>query len=179
MWIYSMTKRASQVQSSVLGCSQIILDARLRLKDLEELIMSSNCLALQDEDAMMLIQLVFMLKGLHGRDIKTGIPAAVYKLADNIDDWNKFAWGTYFWKYASRMMRGMFEKIEEFREFKQANPESKKGHKYTVPGFMLPFKIYILETFPEATKFYIHMPTELPRMRAWRSKTPLNWDQCC
>nr|KAJ0204815.1 hypothetical protein LSAT_V11C500240630 [Lactuca sativa] len=79
-------------------------------------------------------------KSLHEQDVKTGIPAAVYKLADNIDDWNRFAWGTYIWKYTSCMMRAMFEKIEEFREFKQANPESKKGHKYTVPGFILPFK---------------------------------------
>nr|KAJ0191618.1 hypothetical protein LSAT_V11C800450900 [Lactuca sativa] len=73
--------------------------------------MSPNYLALQDEDAVMLIQLVFM-----------------------------FEWGTYFWKYTPRMMRGMFKKIKEFREFKEANPESKKVHKYTVPGFMLLFK---------------------------------------
>nr|KAJ0204347.1 hypothetical protein LSAT_V11C500262200 [Lactuca sativa] len=78
----------------------------------------------------------------------------------------QFASGTYFWKYTSRMMHGMFEKIEEVRVFKQTNPESKKGHKYTVPGFMLPFKIWILETFLEATMFYIRTPTELPRMRA-------------
>nr|KAJ0219050.1 hypothetical protein LSAT_V11C300140880 [Lactuca sativa] len=73
-----------------------ISDARLRLKDLEDLIMSPNYLALQDEDDVMLIQLVFVLKGLHGRDVKTGIPSAVYKLVDNIDDWNRFAWDTYF-----------------------------------------------------------------------------------
>nr|KAJ0213758.1 hypothetical protein LSAT_V11C400161420 [Lactuca sativa] len=46
-------------------------------------------LALQDEDVVLLIQLVFMLKGLHGRDVKTSNPATVYKLADNIDDWNR------------------------------------------------------------------------------------------
>nr|KAJ0200142.1 hypothetical protein LSAT_V11C600323580 [Lactuca sativa] len=44
-----------------------IPDARLRLKDLEDYyIMSPNYLSLQDEDVVMLIQLVFMLKGLHG-----------------------------------------------------------------------------------------------------------------
>nr|KAJ0194784.1 hypothetical protein LSAT_V11C700352920 [Lactuca sativa] len=107
-----------------------------------------------DEDVVMLIQLVFMLKGLHGRDIKTGIHAAIYKLVGNIDEWNMFAWGTYFWTYTSGLMRGMFEKIENFRIFKQVNPESKKVHKYTVPDFMLPFKIWIFETFPEA----LHLP---------------------
>ncbi|CAH1450768.1 unnamed protein product [Lactuca virosa] len=59
-----------------------------------------------------------------------------------------------------------------------ANPESKKVHKYTVAGFMLPFKIWIVETFPEATRYYIRTPTELPHMRSWRSKTPLSWVQC-
>nr|KAJ0226188.1 hypothetical protein LSAT_V11C100049020 [Lactuca sativa] len=138
-----------------------ISDSRLRLKDLEDFIMSPNYSALQDEDAVMLIQHVYTDRMLKRAFLQ------------------QFAWGTYFWKYTSRMMCGMFEKIEEFRQFKQANPESKKGYKYTVPGFMLLFKIWILETFTEATMFYIRTPIELPRMRAWRSKTPLNWEQCC
>ncbi|CAI9304466.1 unnamed protein product [Lactuca saligna] len=133
-------------------------DARLRLTDFEDFTMSPNYLVVQDEYAVMLIQLVFMLKELHGRNVKNCIPAAVYKIADNRDDWNKFAW--------------------EFRLLKQANPETKKVHKYTVPGFTLPFKIWILETFPDATNFYICTPIELPRMRSWRSKTSLSWDNC-
>ncbi|CAI9302207.1 unnamed protein product [Lactuca saligna] len=67
-----------------------IIDARLWLKDLEDYIMSPNYSTLQGEDAVMLIQLVLMLKGLHGWDVKKGIPAAIYKLADNIDDWNRY-----------------------------------------------------------------------------------------
>nr|KAJ0228345.1 hypothetical protein LSAT_V11C100048730 [Lactuca sativa] len=118
-----------------------ITDARLRLKNLEDYIMSLNYLSLQDQDDVMFIQLVFMLKGLHGRDVKTGIPAAVYKFADNIDDWNRFAWGTYFLTYTLGLMRGMFEKIKNFRIFKHTNPESKKVHKFIVAGFMLPFKL--------------------------------------
>ncbi|CAI9272394.1 unnamed protein product [Lactuca saligna] len=153
-------------------------DARMWLKDLEDFIMSPKYLVVQDENDVMLIQLVFVLKGLHGRDVKTCILAAIYKLADNRDDWNKFAWGTYFWRYTSQMMREMFKKIVEFRQFKEAHPESKKIHKYTVPGFMLPFKIWILETFPEATSFYVRIPTRLSRMRSWRSKTSLSWDNC-
>nr|KAJ0189051.1 hypothetical protein LSAT_V11C800427400 [Lactuca sativa] len=147
-----------------------ISDARLRLKDLEDYIISVNYLSLQDENVVILIHLVYMLKGLHRRDVKTGIPAALYKLSDNIDDWNRFACGTYLWTYTSGLMRGIL--------FKQTNLEFKKVHKYTVPGFMIPFKIWILETFPEATQFYIRMPAELPRMRSWRSKTPLSWVQC-
>nr|KAJ0209699.1 hypothetical protein LSAT_V11C400223900 [Lactuca sativa] len=72
-----------------------ISNARLRLKDLEDLIMSPKYLEIEDEDVVMLIQLVFVLKGLHGHDVKTCIPAAIYNIANNRDDWNMFAWGTY------------------------------------------------------------------------------------
>ena len=57
-------------QSNSQLCARLfpdISDSRLRLKDLEDLIMSPNYSALQDEDVVMLIQLVFMLKGLHRR----------------------------------------------------------------------------------------------------------------
>ncbi|KAL7607192.1 hypothetical protein Lser_V15G20435 [Lactuca serriola] len=86
-----------------------ISDVRLRLKDLEDFIMSPKYLEIENEDVVMLIQLVFVLKGLHGHDVCMG----------------------YIW---------------------------------------------ILETFLEATKFYVRIPTELPRMRCWRSKSALSWE---
>ncbi|CAI9288409.1 unnamed protein product [Lactuca saligna] len=71
----------------------------------------------------------------------------------------RFAWDTYLWTYTSGLMREMFEKIENFRIFKQANPESKKVHKYTVAGFMLPFKNHHVVVVANETKimelFYI------------------------
>ena len=90
MWIYSITKKGQSNSKLRARLFPDISDSRLRLKDLEDLIMSPNYLALQDEDDVMLTQLVFMLKGLHGRDVKTSIPAAVYKLANNIDAWNRY-----------------------------------------------------------------------------------------
>nr|KAJ0196865.1 hypothetical protein LSAT_V11C700348790 [Lactuca sativa] len=50
--------------------------------------------------------------------------------------------------------------------------------KYTVTGFQLPFKVWILETFPEALRFAHHTENEIPRMRAWRIKTQLSLEQC-
>nr|KAJ0191826.1 hypothetical protein LSAT_V11C800453280 [Lactuca sativa] len=92
-----------------------ISDACSRLKDLEDYIMSSNYLSIQDEDAVMLILLVLCSKGRH------------------------------LWTYTSGLMHGMFEKIENFRIFKQINPEFKKVHKYIVVGFMFPFKGFVTE----------------------------------
>nr|KAJ0200019.1 hypothetical protein LSAT_V11C600335310 [Lactuca sativa] len=54
-----------------------ITDARLQLRDLEEYIISLNYLQLHDEDMVIIIQLVFMLKDLHGWDVKRCIPASV------------------------------------------------------------------------------------------------------
>ncbi|CAI9290806.1 unnamed protein product [Lactuca saligna] len=65
-----------------------ISGARLRLNDLEVFIMSPKYSEVEDEDVVLLIQLVFVLKGLHEQDVKTCIPVAIYNLADNRDDWN-------------------------------------------------------------------------------------------
>ncbi|CAI9282959.1 unnamed protein product [Lactuca saligna] len=54
-----------------------ITDACMQLKYLEDYIMSPNYWALQDEDAVMLVQLVFMLKGSRmgsGKPGTRGIP---------------------------------------------------------------------------------------------------------
>nr|KAJ0219809.1 hypothetical protein LSAT_V11C200088410 [Lactuca sativa] len=104
-----------------------IIDVRLWPRDLEDYIMSPKYQQLKDEDEVMFIQLVFVLKGLHGRDVTTCIPT--------------FAWGTYLWTYTSGLMRGMFKKIERFKLFKQTNLESMKIHKYIVASFMLLFKV--------------------------------------
>nr|KAJ0208932.1 hypothetical protein LSAT_V11C400183030 [Lactuca sativa] len=53
-----------------------------------------------------------------------------------------------------------------------------KMMKYTVTGFQLPFKVWILETFLEALRFAHHTENEIPRMRAWRIKTQLSLEQC-
>nr|KAJ0211593.1 hypothetical protein LSAT_V11C400200500 [Lactuca sativa] len=61
--------------------------ATLRLRNIEEYIKSPKYQRLVDEDVVMLIQLVFVLKGLHGRDANTCIPTLVYKLVDNLNNW--------------------------------------------------------------------------------------------
>ncbi|CAH1427562.1 unnamed protein product [Lactuca virosa] len=114
--------------------------------------------------------------GLHGRDVKTGILAAIYKLADNIDDCNRFAWGTYFWAYTSGLMRGMFEKIENFRIFKQVNPKSKKIYKYPVVGlcFRLRYGFWRRSQRQPESPSRKHSPpivTSPPRRKKYKSKT--------
>ncbi|CAI9293810.1 unnamed protein product [Lactuca saligna] len=58
-----------------------------------------------------------------------------------IYNWNRFAWATYPWSYSLGLMRGIFEKIERFKLFKQVNLESTKIHKYIIVDFMLPSKV--------------------------------------
>ena len=40
-------------------------------------------------------------------------------------------------------MRKMFYKITDFRIWKAANPNEEKKFKYSVPGFLLPFKVSV------------------------------------
>nr|KAJ0216337.1 hypothetical protein LSAT_V11C300110180 [Lactuca sativa] len=66
-----------------------VRDEDLRLKDLEDLKEPtfSTC---SDEDAVMVMQMMFLLRGLIGRDDNMYIPPTVYEIADSQYNWNKY-----------------------------------------------------------------------------------------
>ncbi|KAL4581558.1 hypothetical protein LXL04_006081 [Taraxacum kok-saghyz] len=105
------------------------------------------------------------------RDLCTCIPPSVLTLADDINSWNSFAWGTYLWEYTYVQMSHIFKKIADYaKDFYDMGAD--KHLKYTVVGFMFPFKIWIWETFPIIRQRYAEYKGDdvLPRMKAWRRK---------
>ncbi|CAI9298366.1 unnamed protein product [Lactuca saligna] len=60
-----------------------VRDKDLRLKDLEDYVIGPSFSTCSDEDAVMVMQMIFLLRGLIGRDGNTCIPSAVYELADS------------------------------------------------------------------------------------------------
>ena len=55
---------------------------------------------------------------------------------------NSFAWGTYLWRYTHDQMRKVFNKLEAFND-NYVKTNKKKDLKYTVLGFMYPFKVIV------------------------------------
>nr|KAJ0195840.1 hypothetical protein LSAT_V11C700348800 [Lactuca sativa] len=76
----------TKVSTSSTLRNQLFLNVRdeyLRLKDLEDYIKGPTFSTCSNEDAIMVMQMMFLLRGLIGRDGNTYIPPAVYELADS------------------------------------------------------------------------------------------------
>ncbi|CAI9270051.1 unnamed protein product [Lactuca saligna] len=82
-----------------------VRDEDIRLKDLEDYVKGSAFSTCSDEDEVMVVQMVFLFRGLIGRDDNMCIPSVVYELADSQYNWNRFAWGTYLWRNKIPRMR--------------------------------------------------------------------------
>ncbi|CAI9296056.1 unnamed protein product [Lactuca saligna] len=154
-----------------------VRDEDLRLKDLEDYIKWSAFSMCSDEDAVMVMQMVFLLTSLIGRNDNTCIPPTVYELADSQYNWNRFVWGAYLWSYSETQLRLGFGQIYRYLRDNESVGYVKMM-KYTMTSFQLSAKVWILETFPEALRFAHQTENEIPRMRAWRIKTQLSLEQC-
>ncbi|CAI9296112.1 unnamed protein product [Lactuca saligna] len=67
-----------------------VRDEDLWLKDLEDYIKGPTFSTCSNEDAVMVMEMIFLLRGLIGRDSNTCIPLEVYELADSQYNWNKY-----------------------------------------------------------------------------------------
>ncbi|KAL4584433.1 hypothetical protein LXL04_009034 [Taraxacum kok-saghyz] len=74
-------------------------DQTLRLSHLEEFIVGKRFSKVPDEDAVMIMQMFFLLWGMLGREWSSCIPPLVLELADNHRNWNRFSWGSFLWSY--------------------------------------------------------------------------------
>ncbi|CAI9301822.1 unnamed protein product [Lactuca saligna] len=117
-----------------------VKDEDLRMKDLEEYIKGLAFSTCSDEDAIMAMQMMFLLRGLIGRDNNTCILPAMYELADSQYYWNRFVWGMYLWMYSETQLRLWFGKIYRYLRDNESVGYANMM-KYTVTGFQLPFKV--------------------------------------
>ena len=65
-------------------------DQSLRLSHLEEFIVGKRFSKVPDDDAVMIMQMFLLLRGMLGRELKTCIPPLVLELADNHRNWNMY-----------------------------------------------------------------------------------------
>ncbi|CAI9269440.1 unnamed protein product [Lactuca saligna] len=133
-----------------------VRDEELRLKNLEDYNKGPAFSMCSAEDAVMVMQMMFLLRGLIGRDGNTCIPPAMYMLADSQYNWNMFAWGMYLWRYNETQLRFWFGKIYMYLRDNESVGYTKMM-KYTVTGFQLPFKENNIPRVFEPTPVEIHL----------------------
>jgi hypothetical protein len=65
-------------------------DQTLRLGHLGEFILGERFSKVPDEDAVMIMQMFCLLRGMLGRELNSCIPPLVFELADNHRNWNRY-----------------------------------------------------------------------------------------
>ncbi|KAI3727453.1 hypothetical protein L6452_16067 [Arctium lappa] len=98
---------------------------------------------------MMIVELFF-----HGHQLTKQLPDHLLRAIDDLSVFNRFPWGSHIWAHTYKQMNAAIRKRPEH------------GYRMSLSGFLYAFKIWILETFPMASTFYI-LTTRMPRAVRW------------
>nr|KAJ0188898.1 hypothetical protein LSAT_V11C900483480 [Lactuca sativa] len=139
-------------------------NSSVKIGDLKRLILNRTFLALDDVDAVRVFWVKKLMIGCH----KIG-----FFLAEDLDLWNSFAWGSYLWDFTYVDLEDTWNKIHNYLSL------SERGQtlKYSVSGFTAPIRIWIYEMIPtvRACGFASIKNKDLPRMKRWSETKKLKW----
>ncbi|KAL4556303.1 hypothetical protein LXL04_038950 [Taraxacum kok-saghyz] len=149
-----------------------IPDEHVSVNDLSEIIMDySKFGGLSDGDAVRVVLLFILCRVFLSKELKDMVCREWFILADDLEAWNSFPWGTFLFSHTYEILQTMFGKIKNIIK---SGVTSKI--KYTVLGFTLPFKIWIWEMMPELM-IINSVDSSLPRMTRWRQAKKITWKQ--
>nr|KAJ0215809.1 hypothetical protein LSAT_V11C300143030 [Lactuca sativa] len=113
------------------------------------------------------------IKRFLGKEINDRVPQDWFYLAENLDLWNSFAWGSYLWDFTYVDLEDTWNKIHHYLSL----PKRGQTLKYSVSGFTAPIRIWIYEMIPavRACGFASRKNKDLPRMKRWSGTKKLKW----
>ncbi|PWA56063.1 phospholipase-like protein [Artemisia annua] len=144
----------------------------LRNIDLLSLIEDDEAFSkISDEDAiracfLLALEVIFM-----GRELISVVVDPLVRMVDSIETWNDFPWGEHIW----RMLYDVILNVNSFQRdafHKGLNTNPKFQPSYSLGGFILAFKIWILEASMQSAWWWTKAPDVLPRAVAWTKKVP-------
>nr|KAJ0218857.1 hypothetical protein LSAT_V11C300126060 [Lactuca sativa] len=137
-------------------------NSSVKIGDLKSLIVNQTFLALDDFDAVRVCLIYTLCEGFLGKEVNDRVPQDWFYLAENLDLWNIFAWGSYLWDFTYVDLEDTWNKIHNYLSL----PERGQTLKYSVSGFTAPIRIWIYEMIPpvRACGFASRKNKELPRI---------------
>nr|KAJ0199532.1 hypothetical protein LSAT_V11C600303500 [Lactuca sativa] len=140
-------------------------NSSVKIGDLKRLILNQTFLALDDVDAVR----VFL-----GKEVNDRVPQDWFFLAENLDLWNSFVWGSYLWDFTYVDLKDTWNKIYHYLSL------SERGQtlKYSVSRFTALIRIWIYEMIlaVRACGFASRKNKNLPRMKRWSGTKNLKWE---
>nr|KAJ0212832.1 hypothetical protein LSAT_V11C400164320 [Lactuca sativa] len=148
-------------------------NSSVKIGDLKRLILNQTFLALDDVDAVRVCLIYVLCESFLGKEVNDRVPQDWFFLAENLDLWNSFAWGSYLWDFTYVDLEDTWNKIHHYLSL------SERGQtlKYSVSGFTAPIRIWIYEMIPavRACGFASRKNKDLPRLKRWSGTKKLKW----
>nr|XP_043628183.1 uncharacterized protein LOC122599696 isoform X2 [Erigeron canadensis] len=145
---------------------------KVKIMDLKRSFDKLDFKKMNDIDVVRLCLLYAVDVGFLGRQDSQPISKDLLLLAENLDAWNLFPWGSYIWEFTRKQLSTAIVKRPHVHQ---------NGVKYTLSRFVWAFKIWILEAFPSMRSFTMKMSSkdipDIPRAIAWKRKKQLNWTE--
>ncbi|KAL7598019.1 hypothetical protein Lser_V15G26526 [Lactuca serriola] len=145
----------------------------VKINDIKSFIFNRPFLQVGDADAVRLCLIYILCEGFLGKEVDDRVPQDWFILAEDLDVWNRFPWGSYLWDFTYEDLEDTWNKINNYFSLS----EHRQTLKYSVSGFTAPIKIWIYERFPavRAGGYASRKNREMPRMKRWSDNKNLKW----
>ncbi|PWA56703.1 phospholipase-like protein [Artemisia annua] len=134
--------------------------------DLLKLLRGDRWSSISDDDALRVCLLIACELVFMGREDRNVIPTHIMALVEHFHEWNAFPWGEYMWeKFYTRTVNVVPKHSQHHLNAIKTNPYYQPT--YNLYGFCWAFKIWILETFPKSSIWWVKNLNVIPRGIAW------------
>ncbi|PWA79180.1 phospholipase-like protein [Artemisia annua] len=134
--------------------------------DLLKLLRGDRWSSISDDDAVRVCLLIACELVFMGREDRNVIPNHIMALVEHFHEWNVFPWGEYMWdKFYTRTVNVVPKHSQLHLNAIETNPYYQPT--YNLYGFCWAFKIWILETFPKSSIWWVKNLNVIPHGIAW------------
>ncbi|KAL5814626.1 hypothetical protein ACOSQ4_025267 [Xanthoceras sorbifolium] len=125
-----------------------------------------------DDDVIKLALLLILEMTLLGKDLRTKVEYWAMKLVDNLEEFNRFSWGSYVYSRTFNSLSTCFKGRDQRFMTKTKKDPSHTAEKINLYGFVYAFQVWAIEVIPLYSKlnYASRVSRTAPRILNWEVK---------
>ncbi|GKC20574.1 phospholipase-like, aminotransferase-like mobile domain protein [Tanacetum coccineum] len=132
--------------------------------------------SLSDPDSIRVCLLLSLEVIFMGHELGSAVDDVFLRMVEDLDVWNDFPWGEHMWRELYGAIRNVnLNHQQGHHKALEMNPNFVPT--YSLSGFLLSFKIWILESSCVTDRWWCKRSEEIPRGCSWSKHFPFqNWE---
>ncbi|GJZ39826.1 phospholipase-like protein [Tanacetum coccineum] len=172
LYTFGELKFGNRIFPYKLGLSVINLDVIGVIEDEE------TFRKLCDDDSIRLCLILALEVILMGRLLTCPVDDTLFRLVENLEDWNCFPWGEHIWTHLYDKIKNVIEKHSDDHYFGMKK-DRMYIPTYTSSSFIFAFQVWIFESFERCNCWWIKDPKVILRALGWSKKSIFKRSDCC